>query len=156
MARGCQFEGVQPFPLGGGGGGGGRRGISSRVGASDDKLRFWLRHLPSLSSHPSPPPAVGEAISYAFGGVSVTADRMLLSNFTGLADEFSLLTTTATTVAAAPESAPTTGSPPASADGAVAVVVVVDDDPALAATRSWVLGKLLDEMVVHSRAEVGV
>ena len=101
---------------------------------------------------------MGEAISYAFGGVSVTADRMLLSNFTGLADEFSLLTTTTTTTAtAAPKSAPAAaGSPPTGANGAVTAAVVVDDDPALAATRSWVLGKLLDEMVVHSRAEVCV
>ena len=100
---------------------------------------------------------MGEAISYAFGGVSVTADRMLLSNFTGLADEFSLLTTTAATATAAPESAPAAaGSPPTGAKGAVTAAVVVDDDPALAATRSWVLGKLLDEMVVHSRAEVCV
>ena len=96
---------------------------------------------------------MGEAISYAFGGVSVTADRMLLSNFTGLADEFSLLTTTA--AGPAPEAASAsaaTGAPPSSAGAAGAV----DDEPALAATRAWVLGKLLDEMVVHSRAEVCV
>jgi hypothetical protein len=112
-------------------------------------------------------PAVGEAIAYAFGGVPVSADRILLSNFNGLADEFSLLnpalalggsatapastTATAASGAAAPdeEMGGSKGQHPA-AD----VLGGAEDSAELTSMRSWVLSKLLDEMVVHSRAEV--
>ena len=131
--------------------------------------------LPSLI-YPLYPHLVGEAVAYAFGGVPVTADRILLSNFSGLAEEFSLLSPQ--------QQQPLT--PSADKDGDVDMEGGADGSdvppaapaapkewglglvgsngdveataPAIAAaiatTRSWVMKKLLEEMSVHTRAEV--
>lgn len=89
--------------------------------------------------------AVGEAISFAFGEVPVSMDRILLSNFSGLAEEFSVLSTSAlqpTAAAALPEQ---------QQDGANTVRPV---NPAVEKNRCWMMDKLLQELVHNSRAEV--
>jgi proteasome component ECM29 len=86
---------------------------------------------------------VGEAIAYAYGGVPVTEDRILLTNFSGLSDEFSLLSPT-----------PDPSDPKSVAAAAAAAAGKPASGPGEAETRTWVADKLLRELVVHTRAEV--
>ena len=95
---------------------------------------------------------VGEALSYAFGGVPVTVDKILLSNFSGLGDEFKFLSPTVS--AAAAPSGDVTMTPADAPPPTACAEAEEEGDAATVKTRTWILSKLLDEMIVHTRAEV--
>ncbi|KAG1660153.1 hypothetical protein FOA52_007810 [Chlamydomonas sp. UWO 241] len=90
--------------------------------------------------------AVGDALAYAFGGVPVSADELLLTNFGGLAEHFSLLSLQQGDAAPAQKEADVA---PGLSDSVEAAC-----PEAVAATRTWLTDKLLDVLVVHTRAEV--
>ncbi|KXZ47234.1 hypothetical protein GPECTOR_37g240 [Gonium pectorale] len=94
--------------------------------------------------------AVGEALAWAFGGLPLSAAAALGSNFSGLAEH----------VAAAERererdalTAPA-GAGAVPAEDAVADTTAAASGSDLAALRSRLLGRLLDELVVSPRAEV--
>lgn len=89
---------------------------------------------------------MGEAIAFAYGGVPITPDRILLSNFSGLADEFSVLATTLPDGQGANVGESVGRGVEESVDKGV--------EAELAGVRTHIMDKLLKELVHHSRAEV--
>ena len=95
----------------------------------------------------------------------MSVDRVLLSNFSGLAEEFSLLGPQQETGARAEDKDGDVDMTAASAIESTDVqkewglgLVVAEgggEKESAESTRAWVLKKLLEEMAIHTRAEVG-
>ncbi|KAF5832303.1 proteasome stabiliser-domain-containing protein [Dunaliella salina] len=121
-------------------------------------LRVLLRGLLKLSPQKNEEIvfAAGEALAYVVGSVPVSREQVLRSNFTSLADEFALLTSTGTP--AAPPAPPAAAGGGMEVDGASPQEGGPNHAAACSASRAAVqeelLQRLLDDMVVHSRAEV--
>ncbi|MEW5319235.1 MAG: hypothetical protein WDW38_010400 [Sanguina aurantia] len=110
--------------------------------------------------------AVGEALSYAFGAVPITAHCILRTNFLSLADEFAILrggeqapvaaaSSVGAVAAAAAAAAATPGDAmevAGAAEEAPPAAAAVSED--LAAAQSQILDKILKELIHHSRSEV--
>ncbi|GAX79566.1 hypothetical protein CEUSTIGMA_g7007.t1 [Chlamydomonas eustigma] len=95
--------------------------------------------------------SVGEAVAFAFGGIPISTDKILLSSYASLSEEFSLLKNTG----------PDSSAPPLALElskgnnrAQESLLSDTEGHNQLVERRTWILQKLLEEMLVHSRAEV--